>query len=106
MWLELQHNQAGSKRKVQGASAACQQQGLAFLQIVVETLGALHQAGGRGPADAAWLCPGQAGRSGRRICNAAGVPLFTPGLICRYAVILVSIREGTPIKKKICKYQS
>jgi len=43
MWLELQLNQAGSKRKVQGASAACQEQGLAFLQIVVETLGALHQ---------------------------------------------------------------
>ena len=43
MWLELQHNQAGSKRKVQGAAAACQEQGLSFLQIVVEKLGALHQ---------------------------------------------------------------
>ena len=96
MWLELQLNQAGSKRKVQGASAACQEQGLAFLQIVVETLGALHQAGGRGPAEAAWLRPGQAGRRERRICNAAGVPLFAPGLMRRYAVMLVSITEGTP----------
>ena len=99
--MELQHIQAGSKRKVQGASAACQEQGLAFLQIVVETLGALHQAGGRGPAEAAWLRPGQAGRRGRRICNAAGVPLFAPGLMRRYAVILVSIREGTQIKKNM-----
>ena len=106
MWLELQHNQAGSKREVQGAAAACQEQGDSFLQIVVETLGALHQAGGRGPAEAAWLRPGQAGRRERRICNAAGVPLFAPGLMRRYAVILVSIREGTPIKKKLCKYQS
>ena len=101
MWLELQHNRAGSKREVQGAAAACQEQGDSFLQIVVETLGALHQAGGRGPAEAAWLRPGQAGRRGRRICNAAGVPLFAPGLMRRYAVILVSIREGTQIKKNM-----
>ena len=101
MWLELQHIQAGSKRKVQGAAAACQEQGLTFLQIVVETHGALHQVGRCGPAEAAWLRPEQAGRRGRRICNAAGVPLFAPGLMRRYAVMLVSIGEGTPNKKKI-----
>ena len=106
MWLELQHNRAGSKREVQGAAAACQEQGDSFLQIVVETLGALHQAGGRGPAEAAWLRPGQAGRRGRRICNEAAVPLFAPGYMRGYAMMLVSIREGTPNKKRLCKYQS
>ena len=30
-------------RKVQGAAAACQEQGLSFLPIAVETLGGLHQ---------------------------------------------------------------
>ena len=85
---------------MRGAAAACQER-LSFLQIVVETLGALHQVGWRGPAEAAWLRPGQAGRRGRRICNAAGVPLFAPGLMRRYAVMLVSIGEGTPNKKKI-----
>ena len=31
------------ERKVQGAAAACQEQGLSFLPIAVETLGGLHQ---------------------------------------------------------------
>ena len=31
------------ERKVQGAAAACQEQGLAFLPIAMETLGGLHQ---------------------------------------------------------------
>ena len=32
------------KRKVQGAAQACQQQGLAFLPVAVETLGGFHMA--------------------------------------------------------------
>ena len=37
-------------------------------------------------------------RRERRICHAATVLLFAPGLMRGYAVMLVSIREGTPNK--------